>query len=90
MTNKHNVEPVIEKMLSYLKEAPLESSVRKELVIKIISLCEKFSPNNGWYVKTMNRLMEIGGDLVTSDLTNKFIQTISEHEKEIDGQKFRE
>ena len=73
MTNKHNVEPVTEKMLTYLKEAPHESSVRKDLVIKMTNLCENFSPSKSWYVKTMNRVLEIGGDLVTSDLSNKFI-----------------
>lgn len=90
MTNKQNVEPIVEKLLSYLKEAPIESSVRKDLVLKINSLAEKYSPSKNWYVKTMNRLYEMGGDLITTDLSNKFIQSISEYEKEIDGEKFRE
>jgi len=38
----------------------------------------------------MNKLYEIGGDLITADLSNKFITTISEYEKEIDGEKFRD
>jgi len=38
----------------------------------------------------MNKLYEIGGDLITADLSNKFIQSISDYEKEIDGEKFRE
>ena len=90
MTNKQNVEPIVEKLLTYLKEAPIESSVRKDLVLKINSLCESFSPNKNWYVKIMNRLFEIGGDLITSDLSNKFIQSISEFKIETDGEKFRE
>lgn len=32
----------------------------------------------------------MGGDLITADLTNKFISSISEYEKEIDGEKFRD
>ena len=32
----------------------------------------------------------MGGDLITADLSNKFIQSISDYEKEIDGEKFRE
>ena len=32
----------------------------------------------------------MGGDLITADLSNKFIQSIGDYEKEIDGQKFRE
>jgi hypothetical protein len=38
----------------------------------------------------MNKLYEIGGDLITADLSNKFISTISDYEKEIDGEKFRD
>lgn len=90
MTNKHNIEAIVEKLLSYLKVAPTESNVRKDLVIKINSLCEQYSPNKNWYVRTMNKLYEIGGDLITTDLSNKFIMSISEYEKEIDGEKFRD
>lgn len=73
MTNKQNVEAIVEKLLTYLKEAPIESSVRKDLVVKINSLGEQYSPSKNWYVRTMNKLYEIGGDLITSDLSNKFI-----------------
>lgn len=90
MTNKQNVEPIVDKLLNYLKEAPIESSVRKDLVIKINSLCESYSPSKNWYVRTMNKLYEMGGDLITPDLSNKFIQSISDYEKEIDGEKFRD
>ena len=38
----------------------------------------------------MNKLYEMGGDLITSDLSNKFIQSISDYEKEIDGAEFRD
>jgi hypothetical protein len=38
----------------------------------------------------MNRLFEMGGDLITSDLSNKFISCISEFEKETDGEKFKD
>jgi hypothetical protein len=73
MTNKQNVEPIVEKLLAYLKEAPIDSGVRKDLVLKINELGEKYSPSKNWYVRTMNRLFEMGGDLITSDLSNKFI-----------------
>lgn len=73
-----------------MKLAPIESSSRKDLVIKINSLCDEYSPNKNWYVRTMNKLYEMGGDLITADLSNKFITTISDYEKEIDGEKFRD
>lgn len=90
MTNKQNVEAIVEKLLTSLREAPIESSVRKDLVLKINALCEKYSPNKNWYVRTMNKLYEMGGDLITPDLSNKFISSICEYEKEIDGEKFRD
>ena len=65
MTNKQNVEPIVDKLLSYLKDAPVESSTRKDLVVKINELGEKFAPNKQWYIRTMNKLFEMGGDLVT-------------------------
>ena len=40
MTNKQNVEPIVDKLLSYLKDAPIESSTRKDLVMKISQLAE--------------------------------------------------
>ena len=38
----------------------------------------------------MNKLFEIGGDLVTADLSNKFIYTVSVYQTEVDGQKFKD
>ena len=65
MTNKQNVEPIVERLLNYLKEAPIEAGSRKDLVTKISSLSENFAPNQNWYVRTMNKLFEIGGDQIT-------------------------
>jgi AP-4 complex subunit epsilon-1 len=90
MTNNMNVEPIVDKLLSFLKDAPVESSSRKDLVVKLNELAEKFSPNKNWYIKTMNKLFEMGGDLITQDLTNKFIQSVGEYEKHEDGDVFRE
>ena len=90
MTNKLNVEPIVEKLLSYLKDAPIESSTRKDLVVKINELGDKFAPNKNWYIRIMNKLFEMAGDLITQELTNKFIQSIAEYEKQEDGEKFRD
>ena len=62
MTNNVNVEAIVERLLSYLKEAPIEASSRKDLVNKISNLGENFAPNQNWYVRNMNKLFEIGGD----------------------------
>ena len=65
MTNNVNVEAIVERLLSYLKEAPIEASSRKDLVNKISNLGENFAPNQNWYVRNMNKLFEIGGDQIT-------------------------
>jgi len=85
MTNKSNVEAVVERLLGYLKEAPLGSTVRKDLVFKINSLGEQFAPNKTWYVRQMNKLYEMGGDLITPELTNQFIRSISEYQLETES-----
>jgi len=90
MTNKQNVEPIVDRLLNYLKEAPIEAGNRKDLVHKISSLGEKFAPNQNWYVRNMNKLFEIGGDQITMQLTNKFIWSISEYERDENGEKFRD
>jgi AP-4 complex subunit epsilon-1 len=90
MTNKQNVEPIVEKLLQFLKAAPVESSARKDLVVKINELGENFAPNKNWYIRTMNKVFELGGDLITQQLTNKFIFSLSEYYKQEDGELFRE
>lgn len=90
MTNKLNVEAIVDRLLNYLKEAPIEAGSRKDLVQKISSLGERFAPNQNWYVRNMNKLFEIGGDQITVELTNKFIFSISEYERESDSDKFRD
>jgi len=90
MTNKQNVEAIVDRLLNYLKEAPIEAGSRKDLVQKISSLGERFAPNQNWYVRNMNKLFEIGGDQITVELTNKFIFSISEYERESDSEKFRD
>jgi len=87
MTNKKNVEAIVEKLMENLKSISSESKMKKELVAHIHSLVDKFSPNQTWFVRTMNKLFVAGGDLVTSDITNKFIKVVS---KKIDKEKFRE
>ena len=90
MTNKDNVEAIIEKMLEHLKSAPSDSKIRRDLVKKIYQSVEKYSPNKTWFVKTINKLFEMGADLITLDISNKFITVIWEHEAESEGKKFRE
>jgi AP-4 complex subunit epsilon-1 len=90
MSNKQNVEAIVDRLLTYLKDAPIEAGNRKDLVNKISILGDKFAPNHTWYVKNMNKLFEIGGNTITGELTNKFIASISEYESQDDDGKFKE
>lgn len=45
MTNKKNVEAIVEKLMENLKTIPSESKVKKELVANIHELVDRFSPN---------------------------------------------
>ena len=90
MTNYQNVHVIVNKLLQYLKDAPAESSTKKDLVIKINELAERFATDKGWFIQTINKLFEIGGDLITQNISNNFIKLISEWEMEADGEKFQE
>lgn len=90
MTNPQNVEPIVDKLLSYLKAAPIESTARKDLVFKINELGEKFAPSRSWYIRTMNKVFEMGGDLITQNITNKFIASLCEYQKSEEGEAFRD
>lgn len=50
MTNKKNVEAIVEKLMENLKTIPSESKVKKELVASINELVINFSPNQTWFV----------------------------------------
>jgi AP-4 complex subunit epsilon-1 len=38
--------------------------LRQELVSRITELAEKFSPDNEWFIKTLNTVFLVAGDLV--------------------------
>ncbi|KAG9489346.1 hypothetical protein GDO78_005373 [Eleutherodactylus coqui] len=87
ITNEQNVTVIVQKMLDYLKQSKDEYTVIA-LVGKIADLAEKYSPNNQWFVETMNVVFSIGGDLVHPDIPNNFLRLLAEgfgDEKE-DGQ----
>ncbi|XP_075714118.1 AP-4 complex subunit epsilon-1 [Rhinoderma darwinii] len=87
ITNGQNVTVIVQKMLEYLKGSKDEYTVIA-LVGKISDLAEKYSPNNQWFVETMNVVFSIGGDLVHPDIPNNFLRLLAEgfgDEKE-DGQ----
>jgi hypothetical protein len=44
----------------------------------LTSLCEQFSPDNEWFVKMMNKIFIVGGDLVTERVAFNMLILIAE------------
>ncbi|XP_063782152.1 AP-4 complex subunit epsilon-1 isoform X2 [Pseudophryne corroboree] len=87
ITNDRNVTVIVQKMLEYLKQSSDTYTVIA-LTGKIADLAEKYSPNNQWFVDTMNVVFSIGGDMMHHDIPNNFLRLLAEgfaDEKE-DGQ----
>ncbi|KAM6257374.1 AP-4 complex subunit epsilon-1 isoform 1-T1 [Porphyrio hochstetteri] len=77
ITNGQNVIVIVQKMLDYLKESREEYAVIN-LVGKIAELAEKYAPDNGWFIQTMNAVFSVGGDAVHSDIPNNFLRLLAE------------
>ena len=79
MTNTTNVDVITERMLSFLRSTH-EDFIKRDLVTKITQLAERFSPNNLWFLKTMNEVFEVGGALVRKDVAHNLMRLIAEGE----------
>eukprot|EP01091_Cochliopodium_minus_P017357 TRINITY_DN677_c0_g2_i1.p1 TRINITY_DN677_c0_g2~~TRINITY_DN677_c0_g2_i1.p1 ORF type:complete len:1212 (-),score=405.03 TRINITY_DN677_c0_g2_i1:36-3671(-) len=76
MTNPLNVKFIVEKLLSHLKTTN-DNYLRQELVDRIRELAEKFSPDNEWFITTMNSLFLISGDVVKPEAIHYLLQLIA-------------
>jgi AP-4 complex subunit epsilon-1 len=77
MTNPANVEFIVDQMNTFLKSTT-DPKFRKDLVTKITSLAEKFSPNNAWFMTTMNFVFEVAGDLVDDSVAQNLMHLVAE------------
>eukprot|EP01104_Vermistella_antarctica_P013058 TRINITY_DN388_c0_g1_i1.p1 TRINITY_DN388_c0_g1~~TRINITY_DN388_c0_g1_i1.p1 ORF type:complete len:1292 (+),score=354.65 TRINITY_DN388_c0_g1_i1:172-4047(+) len=83
MTNGQNVIIITEKMLEVLR-TPVDVYLRTELVSRITSNAERYSPNNEWFIKTMNEVFVVAGDLVQSEVAHNLMVLIAEGSGEDD------
>ena len=67
MTNKDNVEAIVEKLMENIEAVNFESQSNplSKLVVNIQDLAQKYSPSMKWYVRTINKLFEKGGSHIT-------------------------
>ena len=83
MTNPHNVEFIVEKLLENLQNTN-DDSFRTELVSRITQCAERYAPSNSWYIFSMIRIFEIAGDKVTTETSQTLMQLIAEGSGEED------
>lgn len=79
MTNSKNVRVIMQKLMSFLKST-VDPFLRTELVSRITQIAEKFAPDNAWYIENMNKVFELGGDLVRPEMAHNLISLISSEE----------
>lgn len=77
MTNPVNAEVVVEKLIGFLKGAQ-DKFLRQDLVERICQLAERFAPSNIWYVRTVTKVFELGGDLVKPEITHNLLRLLAE------------
>eukprot|EP00898_Chlorokybus_atmophyticus_P003775 jgi/Chlat1/4399/Chrsp29S04536 len=77
MTKPSNVEVIVEKMLTYMRGTS-DAHIKVDIVNKVNELAERFAPSNQWFIKTMNTLFELGGDLVKPEVAHNLMRLIAE------------
>ncbi|RHY08872.1 hypothetical protein DYB37_000512, partial [Aphanomyces astaci] len=77
MTNPVNVEFIVAKLTTFLREAT-DVFLRTELVSRITQCAERFAPSNAWYIQTMTNVFELGGDLVKVEVAHNLMRLIAE------------
>uniref|UniRef100_A0A3P8U3W4 Adaptor related protein complex 4 subunit epsilon 1 n=1 Tax=Amphiprion percula TaxID=161767 RepID=A0A3P8U3W4_AMPPE len=77
ITNAQNVTVIVEKMLEFLRISK-DDHTTIDLVGKVAELAEKYSPDNEWFIETMNTVFSVGGDMMQPDIPNSFLKLLSE------------
>lgn len=77
MTNPANVTVVAEKLLENLG-TQADKFLREDLVNKITSLADRFSPDNEWFIRTMNKVFLWGGNLVKPSVAYNLLILLAE------------
>eukprot|EP00250_Pteridium_aquilinum_P009548 c18743_g1_i1 orf=243-3203(+) len=77
MTKSSNVEVIVERMISYMKNLT-DAHNKTELASRCIELAERFAPSNQWFIQTMNQVFEHAGDLVPSKVAHDLMRLIAE------------
>ncbi|XP_059917333.1 AP-4 complex subunit epsilon-1 [Gadus macrocephalus] len=77
ITNGQNVKVIVEKLLEFLRHSK-DDYVTIDLGGKVTELAEKYSPDNSWFIRTMNTVFLLVGDQMQPDIPNSFLRLLSE------------
>ncbi|XP_066270284.1 AP-4 complex subunit epsilon-1-like [Branchiostoma lanceolatum] len=77
MTGPTNVMVICDRLLSHLSTTA-DTYLKSDLVTKITQLAERFAPSNEWFITTMNRVFELGSDLVPNDVAQNLPLLLAE------------
>ncbi|XP_020347776.2 AP-4 complex subunit epsilon-1 isoform X2 [Oncorhynchus kisutch] len=88
ITNAQNVTVIVEKMLEFLRLTCDDYSTI-DLVGKVAELAEKYSPDNVWFIQTMNSVFSLGGDVMQPDIPNNFLRLLAEGVDNVEDRQLR-
>lgn len=77
MTNPVNVEFIAEKLVDFLS-GTTDLFLKKVLTVRVCSIAERYAPNNAWYIRTITKLFEVAGDMVSTDVAQNLMSLIAE------------
>ncbi|XP_065670786.1 uncharacterized protein LOC105846624 isoform X7 [Hydra vulgaris] len=84
LTNEHNVKVVCEKLTEYLQNT-VDDFIKDNLVIRISTLAERYSPDIEWYIDIMTNILQVGGDSVQKDVVLNMMKIIEKGVDEDDN-----
>ncbi len=76
MTNRENVLAIVDRLLKFLATAS-DPYLRTDLITRLSHLAEKYAPDTEWYINTMTKVFELGGDLVRPELANNLMRLLA-------------
>ncbi|EER03101.1 AP-1 complex subunit gamma-1, putative [Perkinsus marinus ATCC 50983] len=77
MANTANVIVVCAKMLQNLR-CSHDVHLRRDLVRKVGSLADRYSPSNQWYAETINQVFKLAPSLVPPSMPNSLMRLVAE------------
>ena len=78
MTSADNVETIVEHMTAFVGNTSGDMHARADIVRRIVELAERYAPSAQWYVETLNKVFDLGGDLVPESAAHNLMRLLAE------------